>query len=269
MGDLITMITDFGMGDAYVGIMKGVILGINPNAKIIDVCHPIEPQNIPQAAFVLSTAYKYFPPDTIHMVIVDPGVGSERKAIVVKTPVGFFVAPDNGVLSYVIEEAKAEGVETKAITLTNPIFWRSPVSPTFHGRDIFAPVAAHLSLGVPLSRMGEPIASLVTFPIHQPRRSADGTLVCHIIHIDSFGNLITDAKREDIPVGKVVMEVAGHRIEGISFTYAEGSELMALVGSSGRLEISVKNGNAARLLGAKVGDEVRLIVQQPPSLNLP
>ncbi len=264
MGDLVTMITDFGIGDAYVGIMKGVILGINPDARIVDICHTIEPQNIPQAAFVLSTAHRYFPPDTIHLVIVDPGVCSRRNGIVVMTPSALFVAPDNGVLSYVIEEARAEGVELEAIFLTNPVFWRSPVSPTFHGRDIFAPVAAHLSLGVPLDQMGEPVASLVTFPVSRPRRSANGTLVCHITHIDGFGNLITDAKTQDLAAGKTVIDVADSRIDGISTTYAEGSGLMALVGSSGHLEIAVKGGNAARLLRAKVGDEVRLTSQQRP-----
>jgi hypothetical protein len=199
------------------------------------------------------------------MVIVDPGVGSQRRAIVVKTPLALFVAPDNGVLSYVIEEAEAEGAGLEAIALSNPSFWRSPVSPTFHGRDIFAPAAAHLSLGVPLQQMGESIASFVTFPLPRPQRSTDGTLVCHIIHIDSFGNLITDAKREDVLGEKVVIEAAGHRIEGISTTYAEGSGLMALIGSSGRLEVSVKDGDAARLLGGKVGDEVRLSIEGPSS----
>lgn len=263
MSDLITMITDFGLGDAYVGIMKGVILGINPHAKIIDICHTIQPQNIPQAAFVLSTAYRYFPLDTIHMVIVDPGVGSQRKALLAKMLSANFVAPDNGVLSYVIEEARAEGAALDAIALTNPVFWRSPVSPTFHGRDIFAPVAAHLSLGVPLTQMGEPVTSYDTFPIPRPQLGADGTLVCHIVHIDSFGNLITDAKRQDIPLGRVSIEVAGQRIHSISTTYAEGSALLALVGSSERLEVSIREGKAAQLLGVKVGDEVRLITQHP------
>ena len=263
MGDLITMITDFGLGDAYVGIMKGVIMGINPHARFVDICHTIQPQNIPQAAFVISTAYRYFPPDTVHLIVIDPGVGSQRKAIVVKTLSAYFVAPDNGVLSYVIEDSTAERAKLEAIALSNPIFWRSPVSPTFHGRDIFAPVAAHISLGVPLRQMGEPITSFVTFPLPRSRLAEDGTLVCHIVHIDSFGNLITDATREDIPAGKVVMEVAGQRIEGINATYVEGSGLMALIGSSGRLEVAIRDGNAARMLGVKVGDEARLIIQAP------
>jgi S-adenosylmethionine hydrolase len=274
MGSVITLTTDFGTEDAYVAAMKGVILSINPGATTVDICHTIEPQNIAQAAFVISTAYKYFPRDTIHMIIVDPGVGSQRRAIILKTPGAFFVAPDNGVLSYVIDvsekiiphpQRSPSGVELKglpaglqAVALTNPKFWHHPVSSTFHGRDIFAPVAAHLSLGIPIEEFGDGISSLFVFPMPHPRTGTKGEFIGHIIHIDHFGNLITDIKKENLPSGKLSLEAAGQRIEGLSTSYAEGDKLLALLGSSGYLEIALKNGSAAIFLSVKIGDEVKI-----------
>jgi S-adenosylmethionine hydrolase len=267
---LITLTTDFGLDDAYVAAMKGVILSINPQVTIVDLCHSIEPQNITQAAFILSTTYRYFPPDAIHVVVVDPGVGTERRAVLLITPSAFFLAPDNGVLSYVVEEFAPPGEEhpstgerwlgpeLRAIALSNPHFWRHPVSDTFHGRDIFAPVAAHLSLGTPATDFGDLIPSLLTLPTPRTQRREGGVLVGHVLHIDHFGNLITDVKREDLPRGKLFVEVAGHIIDDLSPTYAEADELMAIIGSSGHLEVSVKNGSAARLLRAKIGDEVSI-----------
>ena len=252
---IITLTTDFGAQDAYVATMKGVILGINPEATIVDICHSSEPQNIAQAAFIISTAYDYFPQDTIHVVIVDPGVGSQRRAIVLKTQRAFFVAPDNGVLSYIIG---ASPEEPKAVDLTNPEFWRHPVSSAFHGRDIFAPVAAHLSLGVPLEEFGETITSLSTFPLPRPQTGANRELIGHILHIDRFGNLITDVNKEDLPRGNLSLEIAGRQIMGLSISYTEGDKLLALLGSSGHLEIALKNGSAASLLDARIGDEVRI-----------
>ncbi len=255
MGAIITLTTDFGTQDAYVASMKGVILGINPGATIVDICHSIEPHNVTQAAFVIGTAYDYFPKDTIHVVIVDPGVGSQRRAIALKIPRASFVAPANGVLSYVIDTSPEK---PQIVALTNPKFWRHPVSITFHGRDIFAPVAAHLSLGVPLDEFGEVITSPFTFPVPHPRMGANGKLIGHIIHIDRFGNLITNIKKEDLPSGKLCLEIAGQRIESLSTSYAEGDKLLVVLGSSGHLEIAMKNGSAAGLLGAKIGDEVRI-----------
>lgn len=267
---LITLTTDFGLDDAYVAAMKGVILSINPQVTIIDLCHSIEPQNIAQAAFVLSTNYRYFPQGTIHVVVVDPGVGTERLAVLLITPSAFFLAPDNGVLSYVVEEfapageeqpAAGErwlGPELRAIALSNPHFWRHPVSDTFHGRDIFAPVAAHLSLGTPATDFGDLIPTLLTLPTPRTEKRESGVLVGHVLHIDHFGNLITNIKSEDLPRGKLFVEVAGHIIEDLSPTYAEAEELMAIIGSSGHLEVSLKNGSAAKLLRAKIGDEVSI-----------
>lgn len=252
---IITLTTDFGMDDTYVATMKGVILSINPQVRIVDICHTINPQNIAQAAFLLSTTYHYFPEGAIHVVVVDPGVGTERKALLLATPQAFFLAPDNGVLSYIIAEASPE---LEAIALTNPRFWLSPVSDTFHGRDIFAPVAAHLSLGIPPHEFGDPIPPIFTFPTPRPQIGEDAMLIGHVIHIDHFGNLITDIEREDLPRGRLFIEVRGHIIDDLSQSYAEGEELLAIIGSSERLEVSIKNGSAARFLRAKMGDEVKV-----------
>ncbi len=296
MGAIITLTTDFGLTDAYVAAIKGVILSINPEAKLIDICHNIKPQNIPQAAFVLGTTYRFFPQKTIHVVVVDPGVGTERRAIILRTPLADFIAPDNGVLSYVIQqfikgslkgrspftnysspsplkERGTEGVRLinnlqqielelglEAVAITKPQFWRSPVSPTFHGRDIFAPVAARLSLGFPPIDFGERATSLTALPLSHPYQAPDGTLVGHILHIDSFGNLITDVRSDDLTQTKqaITIEVSSHSISGLSHTYAEGRGLLALIGSSGYLEIALKGGSACTLLNAEVGDEVRV-----------
>jgi len=277
MAAIITLTTDLGLTDAYVAAMKGVILGINPEAKLIDICHCIKPQNISQAAFVLSTVYQFFPQKTIHIVVVDPGVGTERRAIILRTSLADFVAPDNGVLSYVIQQSSHQPVtdninrqqvelepELEAIAITKPQFWQSPVSPTFHGRDIFALVAARLSLGFPPIEFGETINSVTVLPLPHPHWIPDGKLVGHILHTDSFGNLITDIKSDDLPQTKqsITIEVGNQLITGISRTYAEGKGLLALIGSSGYLEISLKNGSAGAFLNATVGNEVT-IRQQP------
>ncbi len=272
MSAVVTLTTDFGLTDAYVAAMKGVILGINPGARLVDICHTVKSRNIAQAAFVLSTAYRFFPEGTIHLVVIDPGVGSERRSVILKTSSACFVAPDNGVLSYIVEQSSpgpdpAEtgslperqlGPEMEAIDITRPQFWRSPVSPTFHGRDIFAPVAAHLSLGQPPCDFGEPITSLKTLAPARPRRKPDGSLVGNILHIDTFGNLITSIRCQDVlPItGTLVTEVGGRIISGLVNTYAEGEGLLTLLGSNGYLEVSLRDGSARDFLGAGIGDEV-------------
>lgn len=278
MSPVITLTTDFGNMDAYVAAMKGVILSINPSVTIVDICHSIEPQNIAQAALMLNSASSYFPPGSIHIAVVDPGVGSKRRAVILETPRGLFLAPDNGILSYVIEGFLSEGISAqnkpcqkelpsglRAIVLTNPRYWRSPVSSTFHGRNIFAPVAAHLSLDMPPTEFGEETNSLLTFPIPHPMFTSEGGLVGHIIYIDHFGNLITDIKDQDLPKEDISIDVSSHRIHGLSSSYARGEGLLALIGSSSNLEIAMKNGNAARLLRAHMGDEVKIIKKRPKS----
>ncbi len=206
----------------------------------------------------MSTTYKYFPKGTIHVAIVDPGVGTERKAVLLVTPSAFFLAPDNGLLSYIIDETSPNDLQVFA--LTNPRYMLSPVSDTFHGRDVFAPAAAHLSRGISPHEFGDAIHSIYAFPIPRPQVSEDGVLVGHVLHIDRFGNLITDIKKINLPRGRIFIEVHGHIIDDLSQTYAdeEENELLALIGSSGNLEISVSNNNAARFLRAKIGDEVKV-----------
>jgi S-adenosylmethionine hydrolase len=269
MNAVITLTTDFGLTDAYVASMKGVILTINPAAKIIDICHNISPQNVSQAAFVLNTAYRFFPERTIHVVVVDPGVGTERRAIILRTPEFDIIAPDNGVLSYIIEPFLEEQLRReqgqaklppalKAISITEPEFWRSQVSTTFHGRDIFAPVAARLSLGMPLEKFGGVIDSIEILPDLRPHRESEDTMTGRIVHIDHFGNLVTNFKCEDLPEEPFSVEVGKRRISKLSRTYAEGEGLLALIGSSGYLEIAINGGSACDSLGAVAGEEVRI-----------
>jgi len=275
MSFIITLTTDFGYEDAYVAAVKGAILSINPEANIIDISHSIKPQNILQAAFILSVAYRYFPKQTIHMAIVDPGVGSERQGIILKTPSAIFVAPDNGILSYIIDDLFS--VESRSLTqqthdleeivfkkgleaaaITDPRFWRHPVSPTFHGRDIFAPVAAGLSLGISPYEFGEKINSLHILSIPKPSLDSEGNLVGRVLHVDRFGSLITNIKSNDLPGKDVVIEVAGYCIQGISDYYAQKGGVMAIVGSSGYLEVSLRDGSACDFLGTTVGDEIKV-----------
>ena len=279
MSSIITLTTDFGYDDAYVGAVKGAILNINPEASIVDVSHSIRRQDILQAAFILDAAYRYFPKQTVHLAIVDPGVGSERRGIILKTPSAIFVAPDNGILTYIIDDVFPnvvaqftgqslvnqpiteivfkKGLEAAAIT--DPRFWRHPVSPTFHGRDIFAPVAAGLSLGISPYEFGEKISSLHVLPIAKPSLDPDGNLVGQVLHVDRFGNLITNIRSNNLPGKDVMIEVAGQRIQGISDYYAQKEGVMAVVGSSGYLEISLREGSACDFLGTVVGDEIRVI----------
>jgi len=266
----ITLTTDFGFHDAYVAAMKGVILGIDPAASIVDVCHCVGPQNVLQAAFVLGTVHDYFPAGTVHIVVVDPEVGGSRRAIALASPRAFFLAPDNGVLSYVLGTADAGQGEAgrplpvdlpagfQAVEITNPDYWRQPVSSTFHGRDIFAPVAAYLSLGVPLSAFGGAITQVHAFPIPHPRRVEGGVWVGHVVHIDGFGNVITDFAAGDLPAGGFQVQIAAQTVDAVGNIYAEAevNQPLALIGSTGYLEIAVRNGSAASLLGVRVGDEV-------------
>lgn len=252
---IITLTTDFGTRDGYVAAMKGVILALNPNARLVDISHEIEPQNVAQAAFVLGTTCPFFPKGAIHIGVVDPGVGTDRKALLLETAMGSFLGPDNGIFSHVIEASP----EYRAISLTNPKYWRKPVSRTFHGRDIFAPVAGYLSKGIAPKEFGEAITPLVTFPVNRVERT-DDALLGEVIYIDRFGNLVTNIRERDLPpeIGRVVVEVGGHTIRGLSPSYAQGGELLAIVGSSDTVEIAARDGSAAAQLGARIGQKVVL-----------
>jgi len=275
MNRLITLTTDFGLSDGFVGTMKGVILNINPQATIVDITHDIAPQNIEQGAFLFANAAHYFPAHTIHVVVVDPGVGSSRRAIAMQTGETFFVAPDNGVLTTslklkvpsqkldAVQESKIENQKSKILVvhLNRAEYWLTDISNTFHGRDIFAPVAAHLSLGVPLKTMGDPIDDWTRLAIAMPTREANGALVGKVIHIDRFGNLITNIPAEMVAGLKDArIEIGESTLRGIRQTYADAApgELIALVSSSGNLEIAVRQGNASVILGIGIGKIVRL-----------
>ncbi|MCX7918605.1 MAG: SAM-dependent chlorinase/fluorinase [bacterium] len=249
---IITLTTDFGTTDTYVSVMKGVILSINPQVTIVDITHAISPQNIQEAAFIFHTAYRYFPKGTIHIFVVDPGVGSERKALLVQTESYYFLAPDNGVLSYVFQHEKIKYV----IHLETRKYFRHPISSTFHGRDIFAPVAAHLSLGIPPTKFGPEAETLIKFSIPEPGM-IDNRIYAHILHIDHFGNIISDISKEfwnkTIAKKKFVILIGKKKIMQIKQTYAEGKsgELIAYFGSSGYLEIALVNGNAKSQLNLR------------------
>ena len=276
---LITLTTDFGTADPYVGVMKGVILGINPQASIVDISHEIEPQSVLEGAFIIGSSHGFFPEGTIHVVVVDPGVGTSRSALLLVTPSASFFSPDNGILSYVLESGHAQRREIpdssqdspsaeasrvslpqgyRAYRLTNREYWLDPVSSTFHGRDIFAPAAAHLSLGVPAHRLGEEMQRITCLPSRLPLWEGS-TLVGQVVHIDRFGNLITNIRAEMLPSkGASTIRVKEHRIAGLSPSYAEGAQLLAIIGSHGNLEVSIKNGSAREELRASVGDPVRI-----------
>jgi S-adenosylmethionine hydrolase len=261
----ITLLTDFGTTDSFVGIMKGVILQINPQATIIDISHNIDPQDVVQAAHELSACYRYFPQDTVHVVVVDPGVGSERGVLVMRAPGHTFVAPDNGVLSMVLQDHPTP----ELVRVTNEKYFLHPVSRTFHGRDIFAPVAAHLTLGLPLAELGGPMSpgEAIALRTAAPRLLDDGSLLGTIVSVDRFGNLITDIdpkivqrffpgiarKAIDFTTGK-------HEITGVVETYSAvgNGQPLVLIGSRGTYEISVNRGSAADLLGLGRGDNFTL-----------
>ncbi len=270
---VITLITDFGLADPYVASMKGVILSLNPQAVIVDVSHAVRPQRIEQGAFLLEACIPYFPPGSIHTAVVDPAVGSHRRAIAVRTPSGTFVGPDNGVLSPALPEDVRSGAGdpsgrvrlpegSSGVALSDPRYHRQPVSDTFHGRDIFAPAAAHLSLGVPLSDLGEPVDEVVALAPFRAHRKPDGSRNGHIVHIDVFGNLITDIRGEDLPSAELIVQVKDRQIEGLQHTYASSKGMTALVGSSGFLEIALAGGSAAAELGVDIGQPV--VVRSSP-----
>jgi len=251
---IITLTTDFGLTDGYVGTMKGVILSIAPASTLVDLSHQVPAQNVQTAAFLIYQAVPFFPSETIHLVVVDPGVGSQRRALAVHTAQGIFVAPDNGVLSYVLASADVR----EAVSLTKPAYQLPQVSATFHGRDIFAPAAAHLANGVSLERLGPRAINLLRLPLSQPERSPNGDLVAHVMHVDHFGNLILDVTADDVDE-ECVFELGGRSIEGVSGTFADvaDGELVAYVGSSrDHVEIAARNRNAAQELEIGIGDRV-------------
>ena len=246
----ITLLTDFGLADTYVGQVKGAMLAIAPTASIVDLTHAVPPQDIVAGAFLLWSAVEAFEAGTIHVAVVDPGVGSVRRAIALTTARGdFLVGPDNGLL---VPAGLRLGGITQVVELNEPTFWRLAVpSASFHGRDIFGPVAAHLASGVPLSRLGQPAADVIRMALPAP----DGPRG-EVIHIDTFGNLVTNLSGADLP-GTFRALIAQRTVPGHAYYAAvKPGELVALVGSGGLLEISVRDGNAAEMTGACRGTPV-------------
>ena len=256
---IITLTTDFGASDHLVGSMKGVILNINPAARIVDLNHGVVPFDVLDGALSLANAYKYFPSRTIHVVIVDPGVGTERRPILVSGEKQFFVAPDNGVLSMIFER---EACTVRHITSEH--YFLNPISPTFHGRDIFAPTAGWLSKTLQTEAFGEVITDFVRFTM--PKAKSSGQAVKGVIlRVDAFGNLMTNLMAEDIPIGAleggaIKLAVNGKQVLKFARTFASGNpgEPIAVLGSAGYVEIAVNRGSAARTLGVNRGAEVTL-----------
>ncbi len=259
---VITLLTDFGLADFFVGAMKGVILSIHREAVIVDLTHLIPPQDIYAAALVLADSYATFPEGTIHVAVVDPGVGSERRAVLIETARYFFLGPDNGLFTLILEEE----VPRRAIHITAERFFRHPVSRTFHGRDVFAPVAAWLSRGVDPSTFGPETADLVRVPIPRLERLGEKHWRGQVIHVDRFGNLITNVTAREIPIealragGRI--SVNGHEVSALRTHYQEAApgELFALIGSTGRVEISIRQGSAATTLGVGRGATVEILL---------
>lgn len=260
---LVALLTDFGTRDGYVGVMKGVMLGIAPETRLVDLTHEIPPQDVRAGAWVLHTSWRAFPEGTVFLCVVDPGVGTARLPIALRAGGQFFVGPDNGLFSYVLAEAAAE----RAVVLDKPLYHLPrPASVTFHGRDIFAPCAAHLARGILMDVVGTPIAAvdtLVRLPLSRPTWHG-ATLIGHVVHIDAFGNLITDfdpARTDAILAAPAVsLCIREQRITTRAVTFGDGPEGQPFIlrDSSGHLALAVRNGSAAARVGAAVGDEIVL-----------
>jgi S-adenosyl-L-methionine hydrolase (adenosine-forming) len=263
MPNIITLTTDFGLRDPFVGIMKGVILGIAPDVDLVDITHDIPSYDILDAAFMIDTAYRYFPAGTIHVIVVDPGVGSTRRPIAASAKDHIFVAPDNGLLSYILQSDTATS-SPSAYWIKNQSLFLNAISQTFHGRDIFAPVAAHLALGTPIESVGPPITDFVKKPLPKPR-SRGGKLVGTVLRIDKFGNIITSFKKSHLGTDFTI-HVAGLSITRLyaNFSEAEPGEFFAVEGSTGYIELALNQESAADRLNVSLGAEIEL---ETPSVN--
>ena len=262
---IITLLTDFGTEDAYVGVMKGVILSINPSVAIVDVCHYIDPQDLIEAAYLIKSSYRYFPKGTVHIVIVDPGVGGNRSIVAFKLSGHIFLAPDNGVLTLLVDEGEIEAI----VRVENTDYFLDSISQTFHGRDIFAPVGSHISKGVPIEKLGPQLEfpDLTRLSIPMPYISNKDELIGAIISIDRFGNCMSNIsentfnmfvknsteKRLEIKIGKTVIKSLSH-----TYSDAEPKRPLAIIGSFGYLEIAVNCDNAGHRLNIKRGSTITL-----------
>ena len=261
---IITLTTDFGLNDHFVGTMKGVILAIEPEAQIIDICHSVQAFDVLDGALTISQAYSYFPSGTVHMVIVDPGVGTERRPLIVTSERHHFVAPDNGVLSLIYQREQ----RLSARHVTGEHYFLQPISNTFHARDVFSPVAAYLSKGVDPVKFGEEVSDFVRFSAPKPKPVNESTLRGVVLKVDRFGNLITNITPQDAPMlfaedasgFKIV--IGKREITEIKDAYALGApgEVFGILGSMGYLEIAANRGAAAQIMGAGKGSDVNIVL---------
>jgi len=260
---VLSITTDFGITNGFVGVMKGVIYGIAPDAKIVDISHLISAQDVLEGAYAMWRAVPFFPSDSVHVGVVDPGVGTKRRPIGARLGDQYFIVPDNGLLTPLILDAEQNGEPVEFIHLDNPKYWLPKVSNTFHGRDIFAPTGAHLAAGVPLGELGTPITDPIRLDLPRPEKTENGWRA-HVTIIDIFGNLTTDLPAEALDGRRdVLIKIRGHEIDGIieSYGHREVGDLVAVVDSEYYIEIAVVNGSAAKTLGAQVGDIVEVIYQ--------
>jgi S-adenosyl-L-methionine hydrolase (adenosine-forming) len=259
---IVTFTTDFGTEDHFVGTMKGVVLGINPEATVVDICNNVQPFDILEGALTIAHSYQYYPAGTVHVVVVDPGVGTTRRPIIVDSGKHIFIAPDNGVLSLVF--GHQERLTVRHITAGH--YFLQPVSSTFHGRDVFAAVAGHVSRGVDISKLGDPIEDYVRLPLPQPQVTDNG-IVGAVLKADRFGNVITNITRPMVSrflahhTDGWLLRMGNVQVRNMQAAYAHGApgEIFAIVSSMGYLEVATNRGNAAELIGARQGDEVELV----------
>lgn len=259
---IITFTTDFGLAEHYVGAMKGVIYSIHPSAQLVDVTNSVQSFDVLDGAIAISQSYSYFPPDSIHLVVVDPGVGGARRPLVARIGQHFFVGPDNGVFSLVYD--REEGISVRHITAEH--YFRQPVSNTFHGRDIFAPVAAYISKGVELGKFGDEITDYVRFAAPKPKPAGANAWKALVLKVDKFGNLITNVMPKDVPqlfepsAPPFKIAVGKAEVTKMQANYADGAqgEIFCILGSAGFLEISANRNSAARLTEANKGSEVTI-----------
>lgn len=259
---ILTLLTDFGERDGYTGVIKGVVWGMAPDARIADLTHAVGPQNVLQGALILGNSVPYFPPGTVHLGVVDPGVGTRRRPLAACLGGQYFVGPDNGLCTRLIEQAEERGGAVEAVCLDRPEHWLPGTSHTFHGRDIFAPAAARLLHGVPLQELGSPVSDLQRLEMPHPTRVLGGWQA-QVMMVDAFGNLATNLSQGDLS-GQHVQEVrlCGASIRGLVQAFGAGDvgDLVALIDSAGCLAVAEVNGNAARRLGCQAGEIVEVFI---------
>ncbi len=264
MRQIVSLTTDFGQQNGFVGVMKGVIWGIAPETHIADITHQIPPQNVRLGAYALWQVIPFFPPGSVHIAVIDPGVGTQRRPIGLKIGDQYFIVPDNGLITPMLEDGERAGDDIRIFHLNNPEYWLPEVSRTFHGRDVFAPTGAHLAQGVPLGELGNPIDDPIRIDFPKPKKTDFGW-EAHITIIDVFGNLTTDLPVKYIADNhNVLIHYKDYTIPGLveSYGHRKPGELIALVDSENFIEISVVNGSAAVKTGAEIGDTIEVILHE-------